>query len=361
LRAFRKTTILDVAKLAGVSHTTVSLFLKGRQNACSEATAERIRTAIQELQYTPSTQSKILQGARTHVVGVSLQPGIQENLAWSNVFSERIWSGLISSASARGLRILIFPETEQQAKTARPFLDGQIDGLIVSEESGNDRLIELTRAGMPTIAMTRSLDLPAGIGAVYANEDDTMALVLDHLFELGHRKFGHVCGPSYPADAYPSPAYPPSDIARWREATFRSRTNAHGDQISAPNTWEEYDLVPWLKRQRSLPDPITAVVCANDRLALSVVRAALQLGLRIPEDLSVTGVDNDPLRERDLPYDGLRLTTVDIPCEQLGRIAVEALDRLIHGSQPEDCRVNVPVTRLIIGNSSGPVNPKQAG
>lgn len=337
--------------MAGVSHTTVSLYLSKRGNACSAETGRRIDAAIEALNYTPSRPSRALRGERMHVFGVAFVSPRGQELFGLNVFSERVWIGMISAAAALGLRLLIYPESERIGPNAHAFLDGQIDGLILCEDSHNDRLARIAAAGMPVVALSRSRELPDGIGAAFADEDDTMRLAVSHLQELGHRRIAHYCGPTagIPFDPYDGP----SDIARSRRDAFLVMAPECADLVSAPNRWIGSDAEPFVAACLGGRDPATAVVCANDRLAACVIRAAVRLGLSVPGDLSVVGVDCDHALHRQLP-EAKGLTSIDIPCEAIGARAVTLLDAIIRGETRGELSYRIPVTELVVGETTGP-------
>jgi DNA-binding LacI/PurR family transcriptional regulator len=100
-----------------------------------------------------------------------------------------------------------------------------------------------------------------------------------------------------------------------------------------------------------MPNRPTAVFCADDFLAYGIIDAAAAAGLSVPGDLSVVGVDNSWASASRDP----RLTTIDIPVEQIGRGSIEALMRAMEGAPIEDCRTAVPVTNLVERNTTGPL------
>jgi DNA-binding LacI/PurR family transcriptional regulator len=350
MRRFQKPTIRDVAKKAGVSITTVSHVVSGVASACSVETAARVRAAITELQYTPNSLSRSLHQKGTGIIGVGVQPpGIQAR----GVFAEQVWIGISEAADELGISLLQFPTKIRDAADCNAFLSGQIDGLILSASSHNTRLDQLYKAGMPTVAVTRSRNIPEGIGAVYANELDTIRLLIAHLVSLGHTQIAHVCGPIEDHKLNHT-IHQQSDIALMRRTAFDAQMQEHfgvPPLIAAGKDWtHEDDSLEILRDWMSLLKPPTALLCANDQIAWSMIAAAETLGLRVPKDISVVGVDHSAPSHSGQQ----RLTTVAIPAFDIGYASLYCLERLRAGATMTDCTVVLPVVDLILGESSAP-------
>jgi DNA-binding LacI/PurR family transcriptional regulator len=356
MRRFQKATIRDVAKESGVSITTVSHFVKGVSSACSPETAARITAAIQTLQYTPNSLSQSLHQKQTGIIGVGIEPPGKPR---GSIFTEQVWFGISQAANEMGIALLQFPSQVRDNLDCAPFLGGQIDGLILSEQSDNTRLELLQRAGLPTVTISRSQQITEGIGAVYASEIDTVRLALDHLFSLGHTLVAHVAGPveECPVGKRIFPGISnQSDIAVWRSEAFQAEMVTRTGMpplISSGIAWtHQDDIVEILKGWLALPlaQRPTALFCANDQIACETILAATLLGLRVPEDLSIIGVDN----ARPLPNIPLRLTTIEVPAFDIGYESLYCLKRLLSGAPMEQCHVILPVTHLISGESTAP-------
>lgn len=356
-RRFSKSTITDVAAQARVSKTTVSLFVNGRANACSAETAERIQAAIADLHYAPSRATRGLRQRATRIIGaclaspIDMRNDVHRDLRKSRV--ERLWYGLVEAADQADYALLHYPASTRAAASCDWFLDGSVDGLLFSTNRKDERPRMTAAAGMPTVNLDHLLAHPTGCGAAYANEADTVALALSHLWGLGHRRIAHLAGPVAPTDNVSSD-YGQSDIAIAREQNTIAWLHAHdaSDPVLrfANHAWVPDHAAEAVAHWRALADPPTAAFCANDALALGVIRAVQALGGRVPEDLSIVGVDNiGATSESDPP-----LTTVDIPAEEVGRAAMRALLLLMDGAPAEACRLVVPVTQLVVRASTAP-------
>ena len=350
-RSYSKPTINDVAAQAKVSVTTVSHFVSGRSGACSPETARRIEAAISTLHYTPSSMRRGLSQKSAQMLGVSVA---NPSDSGEHPFSDRIWRGINREADVQDYTLLHYPSSVRDSRDYRVFLDGRVDGLILSAGVGDPRIARLVEAGMPLVVLSRADVLPAGCGSVCADERQTVAVALSHLWGLGHRRIAHLAGPcDLAASAEPSsPACYPADAAIQRRQAFRDWTAAQGGAdplVSPSHSWgKPSGIAETLAAWRALPEPPTALFCANDQIALSALEAARALDWPVPGALSVVGVDNSLSGSLANPA----LTTVDLDSAALGRETVRCLLRLMDGAPSEECHVTLPVSRLLIRAST---------
>lgn len=351
-RRFRKATIKDVARHAGVSTTTVSVFVSGRESVCSPETAARIRAAVAELNYTPSSLISGAQKAETRTLGVCIYSPLDPSLLYGGGFFERLWRGVTAQADGEDYALLHYPASVRDAGADRvePFLDGRVDGVLFHSHE-NERAGRVAAAGMPVVLPNRSLHLPPNCGAVWVDEAQTVALALSHLWDIGHRRIAHVAGPvgggAYGAESRRG-LIKVDDVAIRRleeyESWMRARQAHDPALVAYGGSWEGGEnLRAIVAGWRSLPVPPTAVFCANDSLAVALVNAAHEAGLRVPADLSVIGVDNSAAAMECRPA----LTSIDTAMEQVGRESVRCLLRLLRGDPLEECRTALPVAWLV--------------
>jgi LacI family transcriptional regulator len=313
------------------------VFFNGREDVCSSETAQRIRAAVSALRYTPNSLSRSLRLNATRTIGVCVGPSPGLRRDTRDTFVERISRGLMEAADTADFSLLLYPTAVRSGQATDAMLDGRVDGVVVSANHEDSRPAALAEAGMPTVVLTRSADLPENCGAVFADEAGAIDLALSHLWGLGHRRIAHLAGP-----------VGTTDIARWRSDAYcewmMARSAFDPALLSRGHHWEAPDAAEAVNAWRGLAAARpTAVFCANDSLALRVIAAARQVGWRVPEDLSVVGVDNNSAAAASDPP----LTTVEIPAEEVGSRAVTALLSLIAGAPVEECRVVVPVTKLV--------------
>ena len=357
-RQFRKSTIKEVAAQAGVSITTVSLFVSGRETVCSPETAQRIRSAISTLNYTPSSLTRGLRRQSSMTLGVCIPNPLDYGIAFGTPFFESLWRGVVHQTNEENYAALHYPVSVREGPNWAAFLDGRVDGLLIHEHE-NDRPAHLARAGMPVVMLARSIDIPDGCGSVWVDEFHVVDVALTHLWDLGHRRIAHVAGPvGYRAPNVMPPDTPAwvfrDDIAIGRVDGFISWMTERGifdpRLVAFAQAWSAPQATDMVQQWLSLDDPPTAVFCANDRQAFDVIAALSAAGLRVPDDVSVVGVDNLAGSRDSIPP----LTTVEIRIEEIGREAVRALLRIIQGESLEACRAAVPLGLLVERSSSGP-------
>lgn len=359
MNPFRKATIKEVAARSGVSTTTVSNFINGHKNVCSPDTAERIREAVSALQYAPSSLTRGLRNLPSTTIGVCLPNPLDVEVDFGFFFYERLWRGILEQSDVENYSLLHFPRSVRDSASTAAFLDGRVDGILMRAHD-NKRALHLADAGMPTILLTRSRQIPDGCGAVWADEGMAVRIALDYLLSLGHRRIAHIAGPvgSYPRQA-PQISIETDedgvDIAVQRLTGYSDWMRAHNlwdpALIVFAQSWSASQATQYLLQWRALVSPPTAVLCANDAQAIDLIAAARSLNLRIPEQLAVLGIDNSPeARDCDPP-----LTSVDVPLDVVGRQSMRTLLQIIHGAAATECRIAVPVTDLIIRRSTAPV------
>ncbi len=277
-----------------------------------------------------------------------------------NSYAERLWNGMDLETDAAGYSQIFYAAEVRHGPSVDAYLDGRIDGLILSPSNPDDRPRRVAAANMPIVLLARCPDIPEDCGYVYADETQTVDLALSHLWSLGHRRIAHVVGPVIPADTNPYSGQP-SDVAVMRRDSFtqwmRERGSYEPDYVVPANSYQnderaKYAIRYSFERWQSMPNPPTAAFCANDALALATIEVATSLGMNLPRDFSIVGVDNHIDGWISTP----RLTTVTIPAKEIGQEAVKALLRLINDAPVEECRAIIPVTDLIVRDSTRPTS-----
>lgn len=359
VRRFRKATLREVAAKAGVSTTTVSFFVSGRENVCSPETGKRIRQAVAALNYTPNSLTRGLRRGVITTIGVCLQHPLDLDLEFGSFYFEQLWRGVMRQADHENYSLLHYPVSIREGQNYDAFLDGRVDGVLF-HDPGNERAGHLCRAGMPTVLLDRALNLPDGCGAAFANEPDSIDLVLSHLWELGHRRIAHIAGPvGERASGAQRPAV--STALDWADDVAVRRLDAYcawmaehnafdPDLIAFAQAWSAPQAEWMLTRLLALADPPTAIFCANDAQAVDFITAAHKLGRRVPQDLSVAAID-DSLAARNYHPS---ITSVKVPVDAIGQEGVRALLQLFNGTPVDDCRIAVPVTQLVVRKSTAP-------
>jgi DNA-binding LacI/PurR family transcriptional regulator len=309
----------DVARLAGVSHQTVSRVLNELPGV-RETTRARVDAAIRELGYRPNV------AARALVTDVSRAIGVVA--ADTTLFGPAsMLLAIEQSARRRGRDVTVASLTDLDAASVADAFDYlerlRVGGIIVMapQRTAADAMLALPE-DTPVVAVDGGLvaDLPI----VCVDQGRGAGLVTAHLLDLGHRTVHHVAGPSDWLEAE-------ERVAGWR-AALRAAGREVPDLLRGGWTAER----GYAAGRRLARDPeVTAVFAANDQTALGVIRALQDGGRRVPEDVSVAGFDDVP----EGPYYGPALTTVRQGFPQLGDLAVATLLELVAGG-------NVPRGRV---------------
>lgn len=333
-------TRADVARLAGTSPSVISYVLNEGPRGVAPATRARVLAAVEELGYRPNAVARSLRARRTHSLGLVVPDA-------SNPFFAELARAVEDLAVEQGYTVLLGNSTGCESREAgyvRTFLDRQVDGLILVScgDSGATRR-ELRGSPTPLIAVDRD---PGGSGAVAIRADNAggAELATAHLVSHGHTAIGCLGGPV---------GFTTSEQRRagWCAALAAAGLEARPElEVTSDFSREGGRTAGVRLLGRARP---TAVFAVTDQQAIGLLRAAADLGLRIPGDLAVTSFDGIGESRYTVP----RLTTARQPVDVLARLAVESLLRLIarpgHAT-PES--VVVP-TQLQRGSSCGCPDP----
>jgi LacI family transcriptional regulator, galactose operon repressor len=337
------TTIQELAERTGVSVATVSRALNGSPEV-SEATRQRILALARELDYTPSAAARTLQSSRSHVVGVILETGAGHP-DLMHPFFQQVLVGLKHGAGERGYDLLLFATDEPgngfggtHSYLRRAGHHG-VDGVVVMGYDPNDsEMRKLVASGLPCITVDADPGEPH-CGYVMSANRDGAAEAVRHLHGLGHERIATIAGPQHmPPGAARLDGY--LDEMRRLGLEVKREYAVEGDF---------YDESGYRGTQRllDLPEPPTAVFAASDLMAVGALRAASELGVRVPEDLAVVGFD-------DIAIAGLiqpALTTVRQEMHTIGEAAAEALGQMIDDPETRPVQRIIP-TQLVVRSST---------
>ncbi|MCO8277772.1 LacI family transcriptional regulator [Actinoplanes sp. TRM 88003] len=331
-------TIRDVARAAGVSKGTVSFALNGRPGV-SEDTRERILTAALELGWTPSTKARALSVSRSFAVGLVLAR--EPELLGADPFFPAFIAGVERTLSDRGqaLVLQVVPESEEEAGYRRLAGTGRVDGVFLLDLRVDDpRIALLEELGLPAVSIARP-DGPSEFPAVLVDDRPGIAAAVRHLAELGHRHIAHIAGPAHFLHG-----------SRRRRAFEEALAEA--GLPAGPVVEADFSAAGGAAATREvLATGVTAIVYSNDLMAIAGLSVAVELGVAVPAELSVTGFDNTDLAAYVTPP----LTSVRTDPYLWGRKASEALLDLIDGRTVDD--VPVPAAQLVIRASTAPPPP----
>jgi DNA-binding LacI/PurR family transcriptional regulator len=334
-RGSTRPTSRDVAQAAGVSQAAVSLVLGDKwRGRVSETTAQRVRDTARDLGYRPNLAARNLRLGRTRTVLLVVP-------ALTTEFFAGVYTGAARVAARHGFGVVLYPSPEGVGPARDPFASAQaaLDGVIASSMAA-DALTAIRGDQLPLVMLDSDPDGSLGAATVNLDIRDGVRQIADHLLGLGHRRFLHLA----------------ADIPSW---TFRVRARELATRVaSVPGTSLHTAPAPIsiegalaaaetaLSRSDGAEERPTAVVCDDDKLAAGVYKAVRRLGLRIPEDVSVTGLDDLALATALDP----ELTTVRLDAELFGERGMEALLAVLEGRTPMEG--DIPVELVVRGSTA---------
>jgi DNA-binding LacI/PurR family transcriptional regulator len=312
----------DVARLAGVSHQTVSRVLNDHPNVRAH-TRDRVLAAIRELAYRPNAAARTLVTRRTHTLGViSVDTMLYGPISMLYGFERAAHDEyFVSIASLPAL------DRRSMLDAVDRFVGQGVEGIIViaTHDSGVAALAHVP-SGVPVVAL--GCGTHASISSVAVDNEEGSATATRYLLGLGHRTVHHIAGPASNLDAQ-------ERVAGWRQALRKA--GAPEPEVLAGD-WSAasgYELGSQLVGRQSAE--VTAILCCNDTMALGVLRALAERGLRVPDDVSVVGFDDIP----EAGYYTPPLTTVRQDFGEVGRQALNVLVEQMTGTGDAGPRVRV--------------------
>ncbi|MCR4405533.1 MAG: LacI family transcriptional regulator [Anaerolineae bacterium] len=325
-------TIQDVAETAGVSVSTVSRVLNNKDDV-APATYEKVQRVIEELGYTSSLAARSMRSRRTGVIGL-IVPDV------GDPFSILVMKGVNRAITELDYDLIIYTSGSIKKRSAaereRHFvslLNGSIaDGVIIVTPAATT-----FSTAAPVVTIDPNNECPECLTIIATNHAGAIA-AMEYLIGLGHRRIGFISG-------------------RPDLQSANHRLQGYLDALRQANIPQDPALIEigdfsretgriCARRLLSLPEPPTAIFAANDQSAFGAIEAAREMGLRVPDDLSVVGFDNIP----EAAYYNPALTTVDQFIEQMGYVATEMLLGLVQG-EPLENDLHLMPTQLVVRDS----------
>ena len=334
----KRARIQDVALAAGVHSSTVSRVLNPRtRGLVSLAVAERIDSIARKLGYSPDPAAAGLRTRRSATIGV-LIPDI------ANPLFPLIVRGIEAALATAGYTAII-ANTDNDAARSRAALEHltarRIDGIIIATVTRRDTLIaQCRRLELPAVLVNRSAD-GHKVSAVINDDWTGIALAVDHLFALGHRAIGHVAGPDN------------TSTGQRRCAGFVDAIKAHGLAAQPVAAADSYSIAAGERACAQLLDlqpGVSAIVAANDLLALGCYDELKRRGLACPRDVSVTGFNDMAFADRFNPP----LSSVRIPQRQLGEEAARLLLEQIGNPHAPIQEIRLQPELILRGSTTAP-------
>lgn len=324
-------TIRDVAKECGVSVATVSFVLNDGPRPVSAETRRRVQEAVHRLNFHPNASARNLARRRTNTIGV-LFAQITTPVITINVQSSSILQGVMNAAATTGYNVTLFTQAwRDHERSSAHYRDRMTDGiLLVAPPVGSDVVPALADLRIPLVVMWS----PSGREDVpFVDVDNARGaeLAAEHLLSLGHRRIAHIAGDESQTSA-----------EERRDSFVRALLTAGivppADYILPGAYYAQAGYEQALRLLRTVPRP-TAIFAANDAIAAGVLRAARDQGVRVPQELSVVGFDDNPAVSLISPP----LTTIRQPHLEIGETATRLLVARVSGREPT---VTAPRTLL---------------
>jgi LacI family transcriptional regulator len=332
--ALGRVTIIDVAREAGVSVATVSKVINDRYGV-APATQERVMSVVKQLGYESSLVAASLRRRRTNVIGVLVTE--------FEPYSAELLKGIGAAAQGTGYELLAHsgwaagsPLDGWERRSLSRLAGTLIDGAILVTPS-----VLMPETSIPVVA----IDPHEGRGGPATVDSDNAGgarLAVEHLIALGHRRIAHLRGR---ADL---------ESAHVRERGYRESLDAAGIRFDPAlvrdGGYQRQEGREAALELLRLSEPPTAVFAGNDLSAIGAMAAAAELGLRVPDDVSVVGFDDIPEAARATP----RLTTVSQPLHDMGAEAVRMLVDLLSGGTDGNRHVRLPDELIVRETTAAP-------
>ena len=342
MEVMNRPTQVDVARLAGVSRATVSYVLNGHTEGrvpISDQTQQRVLNAIEELGYEPDARAQALRSGSTSTVALII-PDLR------NPHFCEYATGVEDAAREADYHLLLSSTTlddEYEVEIFKDLARRRFDGLIITGSSilksaeAQTILARIRKRGLPLVEMNEFY----GVDSASSDYREATKEVVSYLLSLGHRNIGFVYGV---AD---------HELALDRLQPFQESLNNAGVAIEpdlivecGPTIEDGYQAALKLLKLSHRP---TAIIAVNDLLAISTIRAAGDMGLRVPDHVSVVGFDNIPMANYLMP----RLTTVTKDAYTAGKNAFEMLQARMQTPDLPRQVIHIPA-KLIVRESTGP-------
>lgn len=339
----------DIARLAGVSRSTVSRVINNYGNV-PEETRLKVMNVIEKYNYHPNSSARVLAGKRTDTIGlfiVSIAEKDSTNRVYRNNYFSPFIDAVIDTANANGIYVLVHSiyTGKDYQKVKQAFFEKRIDaGIIVGTEKDLDVVTDVAPMGYPLSVIDYAPEeivrmvKNGRISVINSMDADGTRRMMEYLLSLGHKDIGILAGRTntYSGNTRYQ-AY--QDVLAENHITARQEWDLKGEFIKKTAEQEVYRMI----RRGPLP---TALFCCNDDMALSAMEIFRSENIRVPEDISVTGFDDVMPGSLVKPA----LTTVRVPIYAMAKKAVESVLEMM-GDTSRGISTYAMETELIIRES----------
>ena len=333
-----RVTLRDIAQNVGVHASTVSRVLNpGTRKMVTEEIAVKVTHAAEKLGYRPNTFAQSLKTNRSYTVGVMV-PDLA-NPAFASIIK-----GIDNVLEEAGYSVIVANTdntVEREKRNVEKFHERQVDGLIIATARRQDDLVaECQAEGIPFVLAVRST-ADIEVSSVVSDEVIGGKMIISHLVQLGHVDIAYVAGPQFLSTGF-------ERYQGYLKGMRSSELDVDDDLIAIGDAFTEEEGREAVGRMLAARKRFTAIVAANDLMALGCYDELMAKGLKCPDDISVVGFDDMPFAGHFNPP----LTTVHTPLTEVGTNAARIL--LEHIKEPElpACTLKLR-PNLIVRNSTG--------
>lgn len=328
-------TVRDIARIAGVSVSTVSRALSSPEMV-NAATRARVQETARKLGYAPNLNARNLTSGRSGAIGLVV-PDLE------NPFFGSMAKGVQARARAAGYAVFV-ADTDEDVSVEGEIIRGlsrQVDGVIVCSARGTDASIQQLSQEMPLVLVNRRVP---DVSSITFDHAASFQSVMGHLVALGHHRIAYAGGPQ----------------TSWSNSQRVQAFAASGQEFPELDLVELGNFQPVFTGgvhagDLAIASGATAVIAFNDLVAVGLMDRLKQRGLSVPGDISIAGFDNVPISMLVRPT----LTTVDFPRVQMGRTSVDALLEALQGTPRMTEGHSIPF-ELVVRESTGVAKPRSA-
>jgi len=337
----KRPTISDIAEECGVSLSTVSLVLNNNPRI-SEATREKVWKAVEKFSYYPNVQARSLAMCASQVLSIVV-PNLRH--VFSDIYFGEIISGIYDAATQAGCKVLIdianekFVERHEHMSLMK---SRRVDGMLfIASSVAHEYLFDFENTAYPFLLVNHYFP-GHSLNYIVFDYKQSGRISAEHLLDLGHRAIGSMTGLN---------TYTGRDLSESFKKTCRAAGLSEKDLpvVDCGPEWNEEAGEESARRLLEANPGITAIMCGNDRLAIGALRYLHTKGIRVPEQMSVIGMDDIPRAGFTTPG----LTTIHHSLYDIGKTSCERLLALYRG-EIKNCSEVLPVNLVVRESTAAP-------
>lgn len=337
-------TLEDIAKKAGVSRSTVSRVVNEHPNVSPEV-RKRVLKVIQSTGFHPNAAARSLASQRSNMIGLVIPRSV--STLFTDPYFPQLTQGIAFGCNNHNLTFSLFlvgNKADEEKITPRISRRGLLDGILIQVGQPEDMLIDhLTKASVPSVILGRPFQ-PNGISYIDVDNVTAAFNATMHLIQLGYERIATITGTR-------------NNVVTIDRNEGYSKAMQSVQRIVDPCLMSEGDFTEssgYMAMKNLLPAKPDAIFAASDTMAVGAIRAVLEAGLRVPEDIAFVGFDDVPV----IAPSNIQLTTIRQPILKFGIKAVELLLDVIDNG-PKPTRRLILDTELVIRDSCGARNPER--